>query len=64
MARLIEEAQEKGIEVIFVEPQFNPQSAQVIANAIGGVVVSIDPLARDYAENLRKVAGKLAQLEE
>ena len=64
IARLIEEAQEKDIEVIFVEPQFNPQSAQVIANAIGGVVVSIDPLARDYAGNLRNVAGKLAQLEE
>jgi len=61
LARLIEQAKEEGIKVIFAEPQFNPQSAQVIAEAIGGRVVLVDPLARDYVASLRRLAEELAQ---
>ncbi|KPK47214.1 MAG: hypothetical protein AMJ77_03845 [Dehalococcoidia bacterium SM23_28_2] len=61
IAHLIDEAKEHNIKVIFVSPQFNPQSAKVIAGEIGGSVVSIDPLARDYVENLRIVLGELVQ---
>ena len=56
---LIDEAKSLGIKVIFVEPQFNPQSAEVIANEIGGSVIYIDPLARDYLENLRSMSSEL-----
>ena len=61
LQHLIEQAQENNIHVVFVEPQFNPQSAEVIASAIDGRVVSADALARDYMENLRKIAGEMAQ---
>lgn len=61
MARLIEQAKEHNIKVIFASPQFNPQSAKVIAKAIGGRVVFIDPLARDYITNMRLVLGELVQ---
>lgn len=61
MAHLIEQAKENNIKVIFTSPQFNPQSAKVIAKAIGGRVVFIDPLARDYITNMRLVLGELVQ---
>ncbi len=61
LARLIDEAKADGVKVIFVQPQFNPASAATVAKAIGGVVVSLDPLAYDYLNNLRAMAAKIAQ---
>ena len=61
LARLIEQAKEHDIKVIFAEPQFNPQSAQVIAGAIGGRVVFIDSLAGNYITNLRSLLDELVQ---
>lgn len=58
---LIEQAKERDIKVIFAEPQFNPQSAEVIADAINGRVAFIDPLAGDYIVNLRTLTGELVQ---
>ena len=58
---LIEQAKEHGIKVVFAEPQFNPQSAEVIADALGGVVVLIDPLAKDYIDNLRSLLAEMIQ---
>ena len=57
MARLIQEAREKNIKVIFVSPQFDTRSAEAIAREIGGRVVSIDPEGGDYLDNMRKVAA-------
>lgn len=61
LQHLIEQAKEHNVSVVFAEPQFNPQSAKVIADAIDGRVVFIDPLARDYVENLRILMGELVQ---
>jgi zinc transport system substrate-binding protein len=61
LAHLIEQAKEHNIRVVFAEPQFNPQSAKVIADAIDGKVVFIDPLAREYLTNLRILLGELVQ---
>ncbi len=61
LARLIEEAQNKGVRVIFVQQQFSHKQAQALADAIGGKVVSIDPLAQDYPDNLRRVAEAIAE---
>ena len=57
MARLIDEAKQKNIKVIFVSPQYDTRSADAIAAEIGGRVVSIDAEgAKDYLDNMRKVA--------
>jgi zinc transport system substrate-binding protein len=55
---LIQYAKERGIKVIFVQPQFSWQSAQAIAKSIDGQVVFVDPLAADWAKNLRQVAAR------
>ena len=59
LVRLIEQAKAHDIRVIFAEPQFNPKSAEVIAEAIGGRVVLIDPLAKDYIDNLRIILSEM-----
>jgi zinc transport system substrate-binding protein len=60
LTRLIEQAKEHNIKVVFAEPQFNPRSAEVIAGAIDGRVIFVDPLLKDYIENLRTIAGQIA----
>jgi zinc transport system substrate-binding protein len=59
LQHVIEQAKEHNIRVVFAEPQFNPKSANVIADAIDGQVILIDPLARDYITNLDAILGKL-----
>ena len=56
LAGLIQEARERGVRVLFVQPQFSRRSAETIAAEIGGAVVPIDPLARDYIANLERMA--------
>ena len=58
LTELIKNAKEKNIKVIFVQPQFSAKSAELIAREIDGQVVSADPLAEDWANNLRVVANK------
>ncbi|GBC61034.1 cation ABC transporter substrate-binding protein [Desulfonema ishimotonii] len=53
---LIARAGKEGVRVIFTQPQFSRKSAEMIASAIGGQVVNVDPLAADWAGNLQKVA--------
>ena len=55
IASLIKQAKAENIKVIFVSPQFSSKNAEVIAENIGGKVVKIDPLAKDYVENLYQV---------
>ena len=59
LKELIEYARQRAIKFIFVQPQYSAKSAQLIARAIGGQVVFTDPLAEDWAGNLRAVARKL-----
>lgn len=60
LAELIEQARREQVRVVFVQPQFSRKSAAQVARAIGGRVVAIDPLAADYAANLRQVARQIA----
>lgn len=58
--RLIEQAKKTGVKLIFVQPQFSDQSARIIARAIDGAVVPLDPLAEDYLSNLMHIADNIA----
>ncbi|CAB1061379.1 Zinc ABC transporter, substrate-binding protein ZnuA [Olavius sp. associated proteobacterium Delta 1] len=59
LKELIEHAREIDIKVIFVQPQYSVRNAELIAREIGGQVVFADPLAENWADNLRKVAQQI-----
>ncbi len=61
LARLIEQAKRDRVKVIFVQPQFSSKAAETIARAIGGTVVAMDPLARNYIANMETMARQLAK---
>jgi len=54
---VIGKARKNGIRVVFVSPQFSTVQAEAIARDIGGVTGTVDPLARDYQENLRRATA-------
>jgi len=62
LASLINQAIEDSVKVIFVQPQFSARSTEAVAEAIGGVVVLIDPLAKDYLQNLEDIAEKIVRV--
>lgn len=61
LARIIERAKSNRIRAVFVQPQFDDSSAQLIAEAIGAEVISIDPLEKDVLNNLLSIAEQLAE---
>jgi zinc transport system substrate-binding protein len=61
LAQLIEMARERGIKVVFVQKQLSQQSAEVVAREIGGRVVAVDPLERDYLAGIRRIADAFAE---
>jgi len=56
--RLIRIAREQKIRAVFVQPQVSARSASVIAKAIDGSLVFVDPLAENWEQNLKQVAEK------
>jgi len=58
---LIDQARQLNMKVIFVSPQFDQKKAGAIAESIHGRIVFLDPLAKDYVDNLRAVALELAR---
>jgi zinc transport system substrate-binding protein len=59
LGELIRKAQAEHVKIIFVQPQFDPRSAQAVAEAIGGSVVPIDDLAADVPRNFHNLATKI-----
>lgn len=56
LARLIDRARREHVRVIFVQPQFSRDRAETLAEEIGGAVVPIDPLPRDYVAALDRMS--------
>jgi len=56
---LIQKARKDYVKILFVQPQFDNKSAQVIANAIGGSVIAIDPLEKDLLQNFIHIATEI-----
>jgi zinc transport system substrate-binding protein len=61
LSKVIDLAKKENIRVVLVQKQFQRRDAQIVAEAIGAKVVTVDPLAEDYADNLRRVANVLAE---
>ena len=61
LGEVIELARKNNITTIFVEPQFNPKSAEVIAREMNASIVTIDPLSGNYLDNMRNAGREIAQ---
>jgi len=61
LIQLIDRGRRERVKVIFVQGGFPRKSAQVIADAVGGQVLTADPQERDWADNLRRVAAELGE---
>ena len=57
---LIHKARADGVKIIFLQPQFDPRSAEAVARAIDGAAWPMDSLAKDVVNNLDDVATKIA----
>ncbi|MGK7873671.1 MAG: zinc ABC transporter substrate-binding protein [Xenococcaceae cyanobacterium] len=62
LAKLVSEAKEEGIKVVFAQPEFSTKSAKTIAKEIGGEVLLISPLAPDWSDNLLQVSQTFAEV--
>ncbi|MFC2076722.1 metal ABC transporter solute-binding protein, Zn/Mn family [candidate division KSB1 bacterium] len=60
LSDLISEARRSGVKVILIQPQFSRRSAEVVARETGCRLIEADPLAGDWAVNLKSVARRLA----
>ncbi|MCH2184840.1 zinc ABC transporter substrate-binding protein [Myxococcota bacterium] len=59
LALIIDQARRENTRYILVQPQFNPDPARTVANAIGAEVIVIDPLAYDWPESLRQLSRSM-----
>ena len=59
-AELVNLAREKNIRAVLVQQQFSRRSAEAVAQSIGAVLITADPLAEDILSNLYDVADRLA----
>jgi zinc transport system substrate-binding protein len=61
LTAIVRKARAEGIRVVFTEPQFDPAAARAVADAIGGSVVAVDPLAADPLKTIGSFADTLAR---
>lgn len=61
LTAVIKKAQSIGTKTIFVQPQFNSESVQSIAKAIGGKTRPLDPLKENLLDNLRQIGSSLSE---
>ncbi len=50
-----------NVKIIFVQPEFQSSSINVITKATGAAVISVNPLSYNYLENLRYIATTLGK---
>jgi len=59
--RIIEEAKEEKIKIIFTQPEFSDKSARIIAKEANVKVEKISPLNPKWSQNLINMAKKIAE---
>lgn len=59
LADITARARAENVRMLFVQPQMDRRAAEIVADAIGGTVEPLDPLAKDVLENLEKMAEAL-----
>jgi zinc transport system substrate-binding protein len=57
---LIGQAKRDNVKTIFVQPQESTRHAEIVAEAIGADLVTIDPMAMDLLDNLSRIGKALS----
>ena len=61
LAETIDRARELGLRTVFAQPQSPSASVQAVAEAIGGGIEVLDPLAPKYLDNLRHLGREVRE---
>lgn len=61
LAEVLKEAREKNVRVVFVEPEFSRESADLVAGELGAKVQVLRPNARNWTSNLLDTAKIMAE---
>jgi len=61
LKKIIDIAGKENIRIVFVQEQFDTDSARAVAAEIGGQVVKIDPLGLDWLDNMKGIAEKISE---
>jgi len=61
LRQLAGQAREDGARTIFVQKQFDPRGAKIVADAIGARLIVVDPLAEEAVANLGRIAEAIAE---
>lgn len=61
MTQLLGEIRTLGLKTIFVQPQYSNKAAQLVANQIGGIIVTLDPYSQDYINSMLQIAHAFAE---
>jgi len=61
LAEVIDLARENNITVIFVEPEYNPKAAEIIAREMNASIAYLDPLAGNYLDNMAYAGEEIAK---
>lgn len=59
LTKIIKTGKKLNINTIFVEPQKNPDEARLIADELDAKIVKIEPLPKDYLDNLKTTSEKI-----
>lgn len=62
LVKIVAEAKKNNVRVIFVQPQFDPKSANAVAQAINGRVLPLDPLAEDVFANIKNMSRTIGSV--
>jgi len=60
LIKIIKKAKKENIKAIFTQPEFSDKSAKIIAKELGIKVIKASPLAKDWADNLLRLAKGIA----
>ncbi len=61
LARVVERARGMGLTDVLVQPQFSHEAAALVAGELGGRIIPLDPLARDWSAAYRHALEALGE---
>ena len=61
LGEVVDLAKKNNIITIFVEPEYNPKAAEVIAREMNASIISLDPLGKNYLENMARAGREIAK---